>query len=147
MFFILQQREWFLINLFIINYRGEKKMKGFLTLLLLAALGYGAYYYFFEYSISKVEVTGNITVYQGDNMNINAPRVSGPLYTVVVNGEATNNSEVTLKNVIIKYKVAGQIANAVIFDMAPGQKIPFTTKSIRTKALNPSFYFEGVQHD
>ena len=122
-------------------------MKGFLTLLLLAALGYGAYYYFFEYSISEVEVTGNINVYQGANMDINAPRVGAPLYTVVVNGEATNKSEETLKNVIIKYKVAGQSTSAIIFDLAPGQKIPFTTKSIRTKALNPSFYFEGVQHD
>ena len=122
-------------------------MKGFLTLLLLATLGYGAYYYFFEYSISKVEVTGNINVYQGNNMDLNAPRVGAPLYTVVVNGEATNKSEETLKNVIIKYKVAGQSTNAIIFDMAPGQKISFTTKSIRTKALNPSFYFEGVQHD
>ncbi len=122
-------------------------MKGFLTLLFLAALGYGAYYYFFEYSNSTVEITGNIQVYQGDNMNINAPRVSGPLYTVVVQGEATNNSEEPLKNVIIKYKVAGQSTSAIIFDMAPGQKIPFTTKSIRTKLLNPPFYFEGVQHD
>ena len=122
-------------------------MKGFLTLLLLAALGYGAYYYFFKYSISKVEVTGNINVYQGANMDINAPRVGAPLYTVVVNGEAINKSDETLKNVIIKYKVAGQSTSAIIFDMAPGQKISFTTKSIRTKALNPSFYFEGVQHD
>ena len=122
-------------------------MKGFLTLLLLAGLGYGAYYYFFEYSNSKVEVTGNINVYQGNNMDINAPRVGAPLYTVVVNGEATNKSEETLKNVIIKYKVAGKSTNAIIFDMAPGQKIPFTTKSIRTQAMNPSFYFEGVQYD
>lgn len=122
-------------------------MKGFLTLLFLAALGYGAYYYFFEYSNNTVEITGNIQVYQGDNMNINAPRVSSPLYTVVVQGEATNNSDEPLKNVIIKYKVAGQSTSAIIFDMAPGQKIPFTTKSIRTKLLNPSFYFEGVQHD
>jgi len=122
-------------------------MKGFLTLLLLAALGYGAYYYFFEYSNSTVEVTGNIKVFQGDNMDINAPQVSGPLYTVVVQGEAVNNSEEQLKNVIIKYKVAGQNTTAVIFDLAPGQKIPFVTKGIRTKAMNPSFYFEGVEHD
>jgi len=122
-------------------------MKGFLTLLFLAALGYGAYYYFFEYSISEVEVTGNINVYQGDNMDINAPRVGAPLYTVVVNGEAINKSDETLKNVIIKYKVAGQSTSAIIFDMAPEQKISFTTKSIRTQAMNPSFYFEGVQYD
>ncbi len=122
-------------------------MKRFLTLLFLAVLSYGAYYYFFEYSNSKVEVTGNIKVYQGDNMDINAPRVGAPLYTVVVQGEAANNSEDPLKNVIIKYKVAGQNTTAVIFDLAPGQKIPFVTKGIRTKAMNPSFYFEGVEHD
>ncbi len=122
-------------------------MKGFLTLLFLAALGYGAYYYFFEYSNSTVEITGNIQVYQGDNMNINAPRVSGPLYTVVVQGEATNNSDESLKNVIIKYKVAGQSTSAIIFDMAPGQKVPFITKGIRTKALNPRFYLDGIQYD
>jgi len=122
-------------------------MKGFLTLLFLAALGFGAYYYFFEYSNSKVEVTGNIKVHQGDNMDINAPRVGAPLYTVVVQGEAVNNSEEPLKNVIVKYKVAGQSTTAIIFDLAPRQKTPFITKSVRTKALNPSFYFEGVQHD
>lgn len=122
-------------------------MKGFLTLLFLAALGYGAYYYFFEYSNSTVEVTGNIKVHQGDNMDINAPRVGAPLYTVVVQGEATNNSDEQLKNVLIKYKVAGKNTSAIIFELAPGQKVPFITKSIRTPALNPSFYFEGVQHD
>jgi len=122
-------------------------MKGFLTLLFLAVLGCGAYYYFFEYSNSEVEVTGNIKVHQGDNMNINAPRVGAPLYTVVVQGEATNNSDEQLKNVIIKYKIAGKSTSAIIFDLAPGQKVPFITKSIRTPALNPSFYFEGVQHD
>lgn len=122
-------------------------MKGFLTLLFLAGLGFGAYYYFFIYSNSTVEVTGNIKVSQGNGMNINAPQVSGPLYTVVVQGEATNNSDEQLKNVIIKYKVAGKSTNAIIFDMAPGQKVPFITKSVRTPALNPSFYFEGVQHD
>ena len=122
-------------------------MKGFFTLLFLAALGYGAYYYFFEYSNSTVEVTGNIQVSQGENMNIDAPRISPPLYTVVVQGEATNNSEEPLKNVIIKYKVAGQSTSAIIFDMAPGQKVPFITKGIRTKALNPRFYLDGIQYD
>jgi len=80
-------------------------------------------------------------------MDINAPRVGAPLYTVVVQGEAVNNSEEPLKNVIVKYKVAGQSTTAIIFDLAPRQKTPFITKSVRTKALNPSFYFEGVQHD
>ena len=122
-------------------------MKGFLTLLFLAVLSYGAYYYFFEYSKSTVEVTGNIKVHQGDNMDINAPRVGAPLYTVVVQGEATNNSDEQLKNVIIKYKIAGKSTSAIIFDLAPGQKAPFITKSIRTPALNPSFYFEDVQYE
>ncbi len=122
-------------------------MKKLFTLLFLAIIGFGAYYYFFEYSKSAVEVTGNIKVTQGDGMNVNTPGVGGFLYYAVVQGEAINNSDEQLKNVIITYKVAGQNTTAIIFDMAPGQKIPFTTKSIRTKALNPSFYFEGVQHD
>lgn len=122
-------------------------MKVFISIIFIAIIGYGVYYFFFESKTDTVEVTGNIQVSQQGNLDINAPQVSGPLYIALVRGKAKNNSETPLKNVFIKYKVAGKNTSAMIFDLGPGQEVNFTTKSVRTKASNPSYYLEGIQYE
>lgn len=122
-------------------------MKALITIIFLGAIAGGLYYYFFMASGSDVEVAGKLQVSQSGNMDINAPQVSGPLYFVVVKGTAKNNSDKPLKNVFIKYKVAGKNTSAMIFDLGPGQQLEFTTKSIRTRASNPSYYFDGVEFE
>ena len=122
-------------------------MKALTTILFLAIIGAGVYYFFFSSASDTVEVTGRLQLSQQGNMDINAPQVSGPLYYAVVKGTAKNNSKKQLKNIFIKYKIAGQSTSAMLFDVLPGQQVQFTTKSIRTKAANPEYYLENVQYD
>ena len=118
-------------------------MKAFIIILVL---GVGGYFGYTQYISPDeiVKVTGNIQVSQRSNFNINAPQVSGPLYDATVHGTAQNTSGKTLKNVIVKYKIAGKNSSAMIFDMAPGQMVEFTTSSIKTKGKNPPYNLEQV---
>ncbi len=122
-------------------------MKFFTGLILMGAIGVGIYYYFFEMSKKEVEVTGKIQVSQQQSYDTNAPSVSGPLYLAVVKGTVKNNTDQHLTNVFIKYSIAGQEASATVFDLAPGQTVDFNTRGVKTRAVNPEYYFEGVQFD
>jgi len=116
------------------------------ALIIIIILGVGGYFGYTQYINPDeiVKVTGNIQVSQRSNYNIKAPQVSGPLYVATVHGTAQNTTSKTLKNVIIKYKIAGQNTSAMIFDMAPGQQVEFITNSIKTKGKNPPFSLEQV---
>lgn len=121
-------------------------MKTFIILLILGAAGYFGYQEYFN-SSQTVSITGNIHVSQQGNFNINAPQVSGPLFIATVSGMAKNISSKPLKNVFIKYQVAGKSTSAMIFDLQPGQQINFTTKSVKTRGKNPPFNLENVQFE
>ncbi len=121
-------------------------MKAFLIIILLAAAGYCGYQYYMGNG-DAVKITGSLQVSHQSNFNINAPQVSGPLYVATVHGTAVNTSGKLLKNIYIRYKIAGEITSATIFDLAPGQQIEFTTKSVKTRGKNPSFSLEAVQFE
>ena len=116
------------------------------ALIIIIILGVGGYFGYTQYfgSDEIVKVTGNIQVSQRSNFNIDAPQVSGPLYDATVHGTAQNTSGKPLKNVIIKYKIAGKNSSAMIFDLSPGQQVEFTTSSIKTKGKNPPYNLEQV---
>lgn len=122
-------------------------MKFFLGFILVGAIGVGIYYFVFASAKGDVEVTGKIQVSQQQSYDINAPAVSGPLYLAVVKGTVKNNTNKPLKNIFIKYSIAGQVTSATVFDLAPGQMIEYNTKGVKTKAMNPEYYFDGVQYD
>ena len=121
-------------------------MKAFIIILVL---GVGGYFGYTQYISPDdiVKVTGNIQVSQRSNFNINAPQVSGPIYDATVHGTAQNTSSRPLKNVIIKYKIAGKNSSAMIFDLAPGQQIEFITNSIKTKGKNPPYSLDQVHSE
>ena len=116
------------------------------ALIIIIILGVGGYFGYTQYFSPDeiVKVTGNIQVSQRSNFNIDAPQVSGPLYDATVHGTAQNTSGKPLKNVIIKYKIAGKNSSAMIFDLSPGQQVEFTTNSIKTKGKNPPYNLEQV---
>ena len=118
-------------------------MKAFIIILILGVGGYFGYTQYFSPD-EIVKVTGNIQVSQRSNFNIDAPQISGPLYDATVHGTAQNTSGKQLKNVIIKYKIAGKNSSAMIFDMFPGQQVEFTTSAIKTKGKNPPYNLEQV---
>ncbi|GBD88443.1 hypothetical protein BMS3Abin03_02379 [bacterium BMS3Abin03] len=121
-------------------------MKTFIVIVLFGIGAYFGYQKVFN-SHNTVEITGNLQVSQYNNYDIDAPRVSGQLYTVTVHGIAHNTGGKMVKNVFIEYKIAGHTTSATIFDIAPGQQILFTTNSIKIKRRNPSFSLEAVQFE
>jgi hypothetical protein len=122
-------------------------MKFLTAFILIGAIGVGAYYFLFANAKGDVEVTGKIQVSQHQSYDTNAPAISGPLYLAVVKGQVKNNTTKHLKNIFIKYSIAGQQASATVFDLAPGQMLEYNTKGVKTKAMNPEYFFEGVQYD
>ena len=118
-------------------------MKIFIILLILGAAGYYGYKEFFDTS-GTVKITGNIQVSQQGNFNINAPQLGPDLYMATISGTAKNTTNKPLKNVFIKYKVAGTGTSAMIFDLGPQQQINFTTIGVQTQSKNPPFFLENV---
>ena len=118
-------------------------MKTFIILLILGAAGYYGYQEYFDTS-GTVEITGNIQVSQQGNFNINAPQLGPDLYMATISGTVKNTTNKTLKNVFIKYKVAGTGNSAMIFDLGPQQQIDFTTIGVQTQSKNPPFFLENV---
>jgi hypothetical protein len=121
-------------------------MKTFIILLVLGAAGYYGYQEYFDTS-GTVEITGNIQVSQQGNFNINAPQLDEDLYMATIRGTAKNTSNKPLKNVLIKYQIAGISTSAMIFDLGPQQQLDFTTNGVKTRGKHPSFFLENVQFE
>jgi hypothetical protein len=121
-------------------------MKTFIILLVLGAAGYYGYQEYFDTS-GTVEITGNIQVSQQGNFNINAPELDEDLYMATIRGTAKNTSNKPLKNVLIKYQIAGISTSAMIFDLGPQQQLDFTTNGVKTRGKHPSFFLENVQFE
>ena len=118
-------------------------MKTFIVLLILGAAGYYGYQEYYDKS-ETVIITGNIQVSQQGNFNIDAPQLGPNLYMATIRGTAKNTSNKPIKNVLIKYKVAGISTSAMIFDLGPQQQLDFTTKGVKTRGKNPPFFLENV---
>jgi len=121
-------------------------MKIFIVLLVLGAAGYYGYTEYYDKS-GTVEITGNIQVSQQGNFDINAPQIGENLYMATIRGTAKNTSNKPLKNVLIKYKVAGINSSAMIFDLGPQQQLNFTTLGVKTQGKHPAFFLENVQFE
>ena len=121
-------------------------MKSFIIIVLIAV---GAYFGYQQYFASEdtVKITGNITVSQQNNYNINAPQVSTPLYIATIQGTAQNTSSKPIKNVFIKYTISGETTSAMIFNLGPGEQTSYTTKSVKTRAQHPSFHLENLLYE
>jgi len=121
-------------------------MKSFIIIVLIVVGGYFGYQQYFA-SEDTVKITGNILISQQNNYDINAPQVSSPLYIATIQGTAQNISSKPIKNVFIKYIIGGKNASAMIFNLGPGEQISYTTKSVKTRAKNPSFHLENVLYE
>jgi hypothetical protein len=118
-----------------------------LIILILVGAGYGGYYLFQKVNQTTVDVSGKIQVSQASNYEASLASSVSSSFDAVVKGTAKNNTSKPLKNVFIKFDIAGEQTSATIFDIAPGQSIEFTTKSVRTDTKNPVFSLDDVLYD
>jgi hypothetical protein len=116
-------------------------------LLLLAAVGGGLYYLLTMETVEDVKVTGKLQISQQFGNYVKASQADDGSYFAVVEGKIKNNLGKPIKNVFIKYMIAGQETSATVFDVAPGQEIHFNTRGVNTSASNPEYDFLGIYYD
>jgi len=120
----------------------------FLAILtLLGGIGVGIYYLLSMEIAEDIKVTGKLQISQQQGNYINASQASDASYFAVVEGKIKNNLDKPIKNVFIKYMIAGQETSATVFDLAPGQEIHFNTRGVNTNASNPEYDFVGICYD
>ena len=123
-------------------------MTRFLSIfLLLAAVGGGLYYLLTMETVEDVKVTGKLQISQQVGNYVKASQADDEAYFAVVEGKIKNNLGKPIKNVFIKYMIAGQETSATVFDVAPGQEIQFNTRGVNTSASNPEYDFVGIYYD
>jgi hypothetical protein len=116
-------------------------------LLLLGAIGGGIYYLLSTEFEEDIKVTGKLQITQQQGNYVNASQAADASYFAVVEGKIRNNSGKPIKNVFIKYLIAGEETSATVFDIAPGQEIKFNTRGVNTDASNPEYDFVGLCYD
>ena len=123
-------------------------MVKFLTIvLLLTALGGGTYYLLSMETVEDVKVTGKLQISEQYGKYVMASQTEGANYYAVIEGKVKNNLGKSIKNVFIKYVIAGQETSATIFDLAPGQELHFNTSGVATSGSNPEYDFVGLYYD
>lgn len=123
-------------------------MVKFLTIvLLLTALGGGTYYLLSMETVEDVKVMGRLQISEQYGSYVMASQSKDANYYAVVEGKVKNNMNKPIKNVFIKYVIAGKETSATIFDLAPGQELHFNTSGIATSASNPEYDFVGLYYD
>jgi hypothetical protein len=129
-------------------FKNIKRMVRFLSIvILIAGLGGGIYYLLSMEKTEDIKVTGKIQVSQQPGKYVQASEGSGESYFAVVEGKIRNNLGKPIKNVFIKYMIAGEETSATVFDLAPGQEMKFNTRGVNTSASHPEYNFIGIYYD
>ncbi len=115
--------------------------------ILIATVGGGVYYILSMERVEDVKVTGKLQVSQQIGTFIKASQGSDGTYYAVIEGKVKNNLKKPIKNVFIKYVIAGQETSATVFDLGPGQELMFNTRGVNTNDSKPEFDFVGVLYD
>ncbi len=116
-------------------------------ILLLGCIGGGLYFIFSMEIEDDIKVIGKIQVSAEPSGGSNKSLGSDDMYFAAVHGKIKNNLSKPIKNVFVKYTIAGQKVSATIFDLAPGQQVEFNTHGVKTSEPKPQYDFEGVHYD
>ena len=123
-------------------------MVRFLTIIiLLTAVGGGVYYLLSMERVEDVKVTGKLQISEQYGSYVMASQTEDANFYAVIEGKIKNNLKKPLKNIFIKYVIAGKETSATIFDLAPGQELHFNTSGVATTGSNPDFDFVGLYYD
>lgn len=128
--------------------KNKESMVRFLSIIILVGcIGSGLYYLFSMEIEDDLKVTGKLQVSAEPSSSVDISEGSEELYFAAVHGKIKNNLNKPVKNVFVKYTIAGQKVSATIFDLAPGQQVDFNTHGVKTSESHPSFDFEGIHYD
>ena len=116
-------------------------------IILLGCIGGGLYFIFSMDIEDDIKVTGKLQVSAELSAPSDKSSSSDELYFAAVHGRIKNNLSKPIKNVFVKYTIAGQKVSATIFDLAPGQQVDFNTHGVKTSESHPSYDFEGIHYD
>ncbi|GIK59412.1 MAG: hypothetical protein HND39_06225 [Ignavibacteriota bacterium] len=116
-------------------------------IIIIAGIGGGIYYLLSMERTEDIKVTGKLQISQQPGKYVQTSEGSGGSYFAVVEGKIRNNLGKPIKNVFIKYVIAGEETSATVFDLAPGQEMKFNTRGVNTSETHPEYNFVGIYYD
>ena len=120
-------------------------MKTFLLLLILAGGGYFAYEHLIKEK-TVLEITADKSITTENSTDINAPALTSAKFGSV-RGTATNVSDKTVTNIVLKYKLNTELLEARINQLEPGESKDFSTQSVRLRHVEVTFYLEEMSYE
>ncbi len=112
-------------------------MKAFFTIIILAAIGFGIYY--FMNKDKNFEITDHIIVTQPSGMNESAPSVSTPPSYIVIEGTIKNISEKDFSGIKLTYKSGLDTIIVNVGNLKKGESNNFKSKSVLVRDKNPQY--------
>jgi hypothetical protein len=112
-------------------------MKALLYVFLLAAIGFGLYY--FLNKEENFEVTDRIIVTQPSGMDENAPSVSTPPSYISIEGTITNISDKDFSGIVITYKSGLDTIRINAGNLKKGESYNFKSNTVLVRDRNPEY--------
>jgi len=120
-------------------------MKVLFIFLLLAAAGFGLYY--FLNKEENFEVTDHLIVTQPSGMDENAPSVSTPPSYIVIEGTITNISDKDFSGIVIIYKSGLDTIRVNAGNLKKGENYNFKSNSVMVRNKNPEYKLIDITYN
>ena len=129
----------FVCSLYLNNnyYLEREKKKVLLTIIFLAGIGYGVYYFLDKEEF--FEIKENINVSRSIEMDADAPLMQTPPSYMTIEGKITNISDKDFTGIVIIYKSGVDTLKANIGNLKRGESYNFKSNSVRARNINPQY--------
>jgi hypothetical protein len=112
-------------------------MKVLLTIIFLAGIGYGVYYFLDKEEY--FEIKENINLSRSIEMDADAPLMQTPPSYMTIEGKITNISDKDFTGIVIIYKSGVDALKANIGNLKRGESYNFKSNSVRARNINPQY--------
>ena len=119
-------------------------MKKIITVVVILLVAFFLYQYINKEKVVKVE--GNLNVSQQSSFDPEAPNLA-PLSYAQVEGTVKNEAEYDVKNIEIKYNVAGDTVVVNLALLKAGEEKKFKTEVVKTPSKTPAHKFLEVTYE
>jgi hypothetical protein len=120
-------------------------VKALFTFILLAAIGFGLYY--FLNKDKNFELTDNIIVTQPSGMDEKAPSVSTPPSYISIEGTITNISEKDFSGIMIIYKSGLDTIRVNAGNLKKGESYNFKSNTVLVRDKNPQYKLIEINYN